>query len=327
MAFKDVIGQEKAIGILRGYLERDRLRGGFLFTGPEGVGKKLLALSVAKVLNCGRRNRREACDECPACKKIGTLRHPDLHCIDGGDSEIRIESIRQLQRAVGFKSYEGGIRVFIINDAHRLNPEASNALLKILEEPPPASVFFLITDKPELLFGTVVSRCKTVKCVPLNRRELEKALVERWGRTREQAHYAAFRSEGSIGRALGMSEAGALTERDEIIDTFFVPPGGMPDMSRLATRDDVRRAGKVLSGWVRDMCMVKYGMESEVINRDRLENLREAAGRYGRRQLFGFMGVISESMRLVDQNLNVKLILSHVVSSLQETGGDIKVVS
>ncbi|MBI4982677.1 MAG: hypothetical protein HZC15_06040 [Candidatus Omnitrophica bacterium] len=106
MSFEKILGQEKAIGMLKGYLESTRLSGGYLFLGPEGVGKKLASLELAKALNC-QQDLPNACDKCVSCRKIDNNQHPDIHFITKEDDEIKIEDIRNLQKEISFRPYEG----------------------------------------------------------------------------------------------------------------------------------------------------------------------------------------------------------------------------
>lgn len=117
--------------MLQGCLEQGRLQGGLLFTGPQGVGKKLMAETLAKAVNC-EQLQTDSCDRCVSCLKIDRHVHPDIHLIESDESEIKIDDIRQLQREICLRPYEARFKVFILNDAHRLTAEASGALFKNL---------------------------------------------------------------------------------------------------------------------------------------------------------------------------------------------------
>ncbi len=130
MSFQDIKGQDKPIQMLKEYIKQSRLNGGYLFVGPEGVGKRLVAKTVAKAINCqgegldasttlsvdGERNRTiDSCDKCVSCLKIDKNQHPDFHLIDTESSDdIKIEYIRQLQKDINLKPYEGKTKVFIM---------------------------------------------------------------------------------------------------------------------------------------------------------------------------------------------------------------------
>ncbi|OGX18874.1 MAG: DNA polymerase III subunit delta', partial [Omnitrophica WOR_2 bacterium RBG_13_44_8b] len=219
MSFKNIRGQDKAINILKNYIAQSRLLGSYILTGPEGVGKQLVALNLAKTLNC-QDNGAEPCDACASCQKIDKNQHPDVHVIACADSQIQIEYIRQLQSRSSLKPYEGRVKVFIINDAHRLTAEASNALLKILEEPPKNTLIILITDKLNLLFKTIISRCKILRFSPLIRTELQEIISRDYGVDKASAHFLAYFSEGRLGCALRLKDTDILREKNRVIDAF-----------------------------------------------------------------------------------------------------------
>ena len=130
MTFKDIKGHTKQIYLLQQNVKKMRLAGAYLFTGPEAIGKSLVAKALAKALNC-LENCPEGCDSCISCRKIESNQHPDVHFINKGYSqEIKIEDIRGLREEASLRPYEARYKVFIINDAHNLNDESSNAFLK-----------------------------------------------------------------------------------------------------------------------------------------------------------------------------------------------------
>ncbi|MFH1198999.1 MAG: AAA family ATPase [Candidatus Omnitrophota bacterium] len=168
MSFSDIKGQDSSLEILQGHMKNARLARGYLFLGPEGVGKVLTAKTLAKALNC-KENNLDSCDKCPSCLKIESNQHPDVHIVDSEDAEIKIEDIRNLQSQISLRPYEGRFKVFIIKNAHSLNQASGNAFLKTLEESPGESVIILLSDKPNLLLKTIISRCQAIKFYPVPR--------------------------------------------------------------------------------------------------------------------------------------------------------------
>ena len=325
MSFKDIKGQDNSIHMLQGYLEQSRLEGGYLFTGPEGVGKKLVAKTLAKAVNClkdgfdtstslsinGGRNRTiDSCDRCAPCIKIENSQHPDVHIVESGDSEIKIEYIRQLQREINLKPYEARTKVFIIDNAHRLTAEAEGALLKILEEPPAGSLIILISDKPLLLFKTIVSRCKTLKFVPLERAALKEILKENYSLDNNMSHFLAYFSEGRLGRALRLKDTDILKQKNKVIDNFALSK--TTNLGNLSTQDkeEVRDYLNILATWFRDIYLIKIGMpHSEVINFDRKDDLLKTAAGFTILDLNEVLDSISDSILRLEQNINIKLLL------------------
>ena len=176
MSFTKLLGQENAVRLLKDDLDSGRIHHAYLFTGITGVGKRTLALEFARALFC-EKQEGEACGTCLSCRKIEHSNHPDLNsiAITEGDS-IKIEQIRELQRGLAFRPYERKWKLYIIEDADRMTPEAANSLLKTLEEPPHYGIIILLAREAESLLPTIISRCHVIQLNPLSVENIEKVL-------------------------------------------------------------------------------------------------------------------------------------------------------
>jgi len=337
MSFKDIKGQDRPIQILKEYIKHSRLTGSYLFAGEDGVGKKLVAKTLAKALNCEGR-ALDSCDSCVPCLKIEKGQHPDIHIIDGSttlridspassgadpeggrrtaredSASIKIEDIRQLQKDIHLKPYEGRHKVFIIDNAHNLTAEAGNALLKILEEPPPESLIILLSAKPALLFKTIISRCKMMKFYPLQRAKLEEILKEDFHLDNNPAHFLAYYCEGRIGRALKLKDTDILREKNLVIDAFTLVRRSGQDKPSIENRNNARAHLNIVAGWFRDMYLIKIGAPyRELINLDRKEELLRLIQRYTFTDLYEIFNSISNSLFYLERNVNIKLLLSNL---------------
>ena len=191
---------------------RDTLPPSLVLTGPDGIGKRRVALAVAEMLNCEAMTALEAgdssalpdaCGVCGPCQRIARGVHVDVIIIEPGDTgAIRVDAVRDAVDQAAFRPFEGRRRVVVIDDADRLVSEAQNALLKILEEPPSASVFLLVTSRPHLLLATVRSRCPELRFGGLLTNEIADILVTRHQFSATAALAAAVSGAGSVARAL-----------------------------------------------------------------------------------------------------------------------------
>lgn len=173
----------------------------------------------------------DACGTCAACTRIARGIHPDVLILEPGESgSIKIDAVRDLVERVGYRPFEGRRRVVIINEADALVPQAQNALLKTLEEPPSASMFILVSERPDALLATVQSRCPRLRFRQLGPDDVASALM-RQGKSKAQARAIAATANGSIGRAL---EASA----DDLVEARSL---AVLVLSHLASTDDPRR--------------------------------------------------------------------------------------
>ena len=209
MAFRDTVGHRRQIGLLARALGADALPPSLVFSGPDGVGKRLVAVAVAQTLNClapvtdAATGLHDACGTCSACSKIARRIHPDVLLVEPVESDaIKVDAIRQVVGQVTFRPFEGRYRVVVIDQADQMNDVAQNALLKTLEEPPQRTVIVLVTAKPDALLATIRSRCCQVRFAPLAPHEIARALVERRGMAQADANAAAALAGGSFRRAL-----------------------------------------------------------------------------------------------------------------------------
>lgn len=339
MSFKDIRGQDRAVEILKEDMKQSRFTGSYLFAGEEGIGKKLIAKTLAKAINClAQMPGTDSCDGCSSCLRIESNQHPDAHIIEAEATDsIKIERIRQLQKDINLKPYEGRKKVFIINDAHNLTPEAENALLKVLEEPPPDSLIILVSAKPAMLFKTVISRCKIIKFYPLERTALKEILMRDYLFNDRLAHFLAYFCEGRLGYALRLKDTDILREKNSIIDEFALPnlsghkgytktftAGGISNKLKSENlspqdRGRLRSYLNILATWFRDIYLIKVGTPyRELINLDRKEELIRLMHCYAWSDLDEILNSISNSLLYLEQNVNVKLLLSNLKLSLKE---------
>ncbi len=160
--FREVVGQDVPVRIIRNALKRGNVSHAYLFAGPRGVGKTTVARILAKALNCVSLSEEgEPCGSCENCIEIDRGSFPDLVEIDAA-SNRGIDDVRAIREAVNYRPLKGSYKVYIIDEAHMLTKEAFNALLKTLEEPPPNTVFILCTTEYDRILPTILSRCQRI---------------------------------------------------------------------------------------------------------------------------------------------------------------------
>jgi DNA polymerase-3 subunit delta' len=274
---RDVIGHERIRTILSRALERDRLPPALLLSGPDGVGKKMMALAAAQAALCERAPAREPCEECRTCRRVGAavaperlqgLReeadrhpdrdewrnfrlHPDIVLIEGWwltktgrprpEAEIRVGQVRDLVAEVPGAPFEARRRVFVVDDAHGMNESSQNALLKSLEEPPPRSHLILVTPRPQGLRQTIRSRCQLLRFGPLSRPAIKAFLTDRRAVGEEEAQLRAGLAAGSLGAALAFESEGYATRREKLLE-LLEKVGDIGAMARMEEAEALEQA-------------------------------------------------------------------------------------
>lgn len=204
-----------AIDLLRRQMERGSLHHAYLISGPEGVGRRSLAMWLAAALLCEQPPAPgETCGACRACRQVPQATYPDLHIVERGDDRqgISIEQVRELQRQLALSPLAGGRRVALIHDVDRASLGAANALLKTLEEPPPRVVLVLTAIDPEDMPPTIVSRCETLALRPLPTAVIAAALERRGARPAEAEEWARL-SAGRPTWAMRLMDDPAMRKR------------------------------------------------------------------------------------------------------------------
>ena len=239
MPFRDVVGHVRLVDLLSRSAAGGTLPPSLLFAGPAGIGKHLVALSLAQTMNCtdpkgsglGAQGSVDACGVCAACSRIARGVHPDVIFVSPGDSgAIKIDQVRDVVDRAQYRPFEGRRRVVIIDEADALAHPAQNALLKTLEEPPSLSVFILVASRPDMLLPTVLSRCPQLRFRPLAADQIATALMAR-GLSETEARAVAATADGSLGHAL-QERAGELVESRDIANRVLSQAAAQHDPAR-----------------------------------------------------------------------------------------------
>ncbi len=216
MSFGAIRDHDAALRLLRNMLQRNRIPNGLMFWGPGGVGKRLVALEMAKAINCTRRDG-DACDTCLSCRKINNANHPDVTAIAPVKKSriIDVETVRSITDLAALRPFESQWRVFVIQEADRMGVPAQNHFLKTLEEPPGRSLFILITEYPGMLLSTIRSRCQRVRFGALRPETVCDLLLQSRDLPRNVAESVAAVAQGQMSRAFDLVDS---DRRDVVLD-------------------------------------------------------------------------------------------------------------
>ena len=300
MLFKDIIGQERAKRQMRKSVQEGFIPHAQLLVGPEGIGKLQLAIAYAQYLACPNRTDDDACGVCPTCLQYQKLQHPDLHFAfpivktDAGDvCDDFIESFRNLilekgyfnledwyaalgvetkqsmiyekesseiLRKLSLKSFGNGYKVMIIWQPEKMNITCANKLLKLLEEPPEQTLFILVSEHPELLLSTILSRVQQIRIPALSEDDLIAGLQAKGYNAQEAQDYAHI-ATGSYLTALKLADESSVNKQyladfiQLMRDAYTI--GKLRDpQKKLEALQDIRK-------WSMDMADAKVGRERQ----------------------------------------------------------------
>jgi DNA polymerase III subunit delta' len=319
----NIVGHSHAIDILCRTLLAQQVRHAYLFAGPQRIGKTLLAHRFAQTLLCtGGADPRVAptlpCNACLSCRKVLHGNHPDVHIISRASDKqfILIEQIRALQSDSARRTLEGRRNIFIIQNAHEMNLQAANCVLKTLEEPEPDVVLILTVPDAGLLLPTILSRVQQIPIQLLTTAQIKQALVQQWDVESADADLIAALAAGRMGWAVqAVEDDEMLDERASQLETL----SKLPSMNKMQRFDlaqklssDGDKARELLELWLlwwRDLVLAAHGCLDLTINVDMRSTLQMQAARFGPAEAERVLRAILQTMESIEQNVNVRVAL------------------
>lgn len=301
----------------------------YLFAGPRGVGKRLTALELARSLNCLQPlSDGGACGECRSCRKLAAEppAHPDLILVEPDGRFIKTEQMREVQTEIYARPTEGRVRVVIVDGAERLNAEAGNRLLKVLEEPPPYAKFVLLTTNLAGVLPTIVSRCQIVHFSPLTPELVAEIIQDRVGLRADQARPYAALSGGSVGAAIEMAGGQEVLQRRDDALALLLRVGEADDAALLEQAEALEKQKEslearleMITAWLRDALLLAQGApERLVMNADRMGEVRRLSARYGSAGLLAMLESVTAARGQLLRNANTRLALDVLMFNLQK---------
>ena len=317
-----ILGHEWAVDMLGEHIASGQVRHAYLLCGPQGVGRRTLALRFAQAINCLKPPTPGVpCLSCRVCQQIGRQQFSDLDIIQASaeGKEIKIGQVRELHHHLSLAPYEARFRVALLLDFQEANANAQNALLKTLEEAPTRVILLLTAEAPEALLPPIASRCEVLRLRPLPVIQAEGDLAAWAGLEASEARLLAHLSGGRVGYALRLHATPAeLDRRRALLD----PLPGLLSASRRArlayiisltkdtgkSREILRGALTVWLSYWRDLMLCITGSDSPLVNLDREAELREMAAHLDLAAVRRAAAAIETALQGLDANANPRLL-------------------
>ena len=352
MSYQKIIGHETAKAILG---RPGSLGHAYLFSGEEGIGKFLMAKTLAKAVNCASQSG-DSCEVCSSCAWIEKGIHPDVSIITPSSTNIiKIEQVRVLREHISLKPHSGFKKVFIIDEAHAMNASAQNALLKTLEEPPDCSLLVLVSHAPQALLPTIRSRCQTLHFTPAGRDVVERYIRKMSLTAPHGVESLARLSEGRIGFLTGLlADTNSCFEMrriaveilldrqawktdklqaavQKIIDTAMASAAvadiSKPDDGKTKRKESAGRLRKGMKTFLRifglvcdDLVRIKLGFELSGTGMENFDALCSIKDLYSLETLLLAIEKIRRAHLAVDRNCDISAIIMHFLYELLKKG-------
>lgn len=333
MSFKIISCQDRVVKLFQNAILNDRLAHAYIFAGQEGIGKTLFSKELAKTIFC-QHPGIDACDNCNSCQRIANDNFSDLFFIlpEKNSRVIKIDQLKYLQDVLNVKPLESKYKMVIIQSADKMNEEASNCLLKTLEEPPSYAIILLIVTSLESVRETIRSRCQIVRFSPLSTAVIKDILINRFQLDNKQAERLAVVSNGSIERASLLSGTHALEKKNWLVDrilklsmndnlTFskeLFDEWHIQDMEVLEEkRSHVKELMLSILLYYRDLLVCKTGKSELPIHYVDWRNaLISQSKLFSEDVLFCIINVIKTSLGYLDHNANIILLLENMITKI-----------
>jgi DNA polymerase-3 subunit delta' len=319
MSFSRIIGYDRNISLLRRALATGKLSHAYLFYGIDGSGMKETAIALVEAIFC---NGTDGCGECPSCRKVAGLRHPDLHHLQPDGAFIKIDQIRELQKELSYRPFEAPKKACVIEDADKMNISAANAFLTTLEEPSGDAILILMTTHVDAVLPTILSRCQQLRFPSLPTETIASQLREK-GADEDSARIAAALAGGSIERAREIVEGDWLQARKALLEKIAaLSPEGIIPLFAAAEESAKDKESAIhlvdlLNVFWRDVLLTHTG-SPEIINSDLSPLIRSISDRNSLESVIEKLERISRTRQALTRNANPRLAVEVLIMGLAE---------
>lgn len=327
--FTDIVGQEQLKEHLQNAIAMNKVSHAYIINGERNAGKEFIARVFAMALQCEKKEA-EPCGECHSCKQALSNNQPDIIYISHEKpNTIGVEDIRaQINNDIVIKPYSSPRKIYIVNEGEKMTPQAQNALLKTLEEPPEYAVILLLVSNVNTLLPTILSRCVLLNMKPVRDALVKKYLMEEMQVPDYKADVCVAFARGNVGKAkaLASSEEFENVKSEALALLKYLQEMEIPEIVTA-----VKKAGEyklevndyldILAIWYRDVLLFKATADvNHLVFREEIQTIRKVAGRSSYEGIENVIRSLDKAKRRLDANVNFDLAMELLFLEMKENG-------
>ena len=325
--FHDILGHEQIIAHLQNAIEEDKVSHAYIFNGPEASGKMMLAEAFAMALQCEGEGKRP-CLECRSCRQAADHNQPDIIYVSHEKpNTIGVDDIRtQINNDIDIKPYSSRYKVYIVDEAQKMNQQAQNALLKTIEEPPAYAIILLLTTNADSFLQTILSRCITLNLKAVKEDKIKEYLMKHYQIPDYQADICAAFSQGNVGKAIQLASSEEfgelkasvlqLMKRLEDIDLYEMT-GAVKQIAeyKLSVNDYF----DLMMIWFRDVLYLKATNDVDgLIFKDEVYDIKKQAAKRSYQGIETILEALEKAKIHLNANVNFDLVIELLLLTIKE---------
>ena len=325
--FKDVVGHKDIINYIRNAVREDKVSHAYILNGERGAGKKMLANLFAATLLC-EKGGPDPCNECHSCRQAESGNHPDIIKVTHEKpNSISVDDIREpVNNTIMIKPYQGPYKVYIIPQADMMTPQAQNALLKTIEEPPEYAVIMLLTENADTLLSTINSRCVMLKLRNIKDTLIKKYLMETMQVPDYKADMCTAFAQGNMGRAIMLANSEHFNEiRDEAVQLLkYINEMELSEIVQAVSRItayklEINDYLDIIMIWYRDVLLYKATKDMDkVVFKDQIKYIKERAKRSSYEGIELIIESLEKAKARLKANVNFDLVMELLFLTIKE---------
>ena len=325
--FNEIVGHEQIIEHLKNAITMDKVSHAYIFNGPEYSGKMMLAEAFAMALQ-GEEHNPDGCMNCHSCKQAADRNQPDIIYVSHEKpNTISVDDIRQqLNNDIVIKPYSSKYKIYIVDEAEKMNPQAQNALLKTIEEPPAYAVIMLLTTNADSFLQTILSRCITLNLKSVKDETIRKHLMSHYQIPDYQADICTAFAQGNVGKAIQLASSDdfnqlkaaalQLLKRLEDIDLYELG-AAIKQIGEFKLK--VQDYFDLMMIWYRDILYFKATNDvNKLIFKDEVYDIKKQAATHSYQGIEAIIEALQKAKVRLNANVNFDLVIELLLLTIKE---------